>query len=83
MNRRNLGRILRLEKIVPHPRWDFSHVPTQELKRLERAAFEMLLDNKTGKPLPEHTAHISFLYGSFEAARSFLYEEADGMSVSR
>jgi hypothetical protein len=77
MNRRLLGRILRLEAAIPERRWDFSHVPTAELFRIQRTLLEQMIDKKTGMPLPEHADIIALVYGSFEAAKADLYEERE------
>jgi hypothetical protein len=75
MNRRHLGRILRLEAAIPERRWDFSHVPTSELIRIQRTALKRMIDKKTGTPLPQYADTIALVYGSFEAAKAELFEE--------
>ena len=68
---------------MPKRRWDFSHVPSKDLHRLQRHIFEQLLDKATGQLKPECEDDLTQLYGSVEVAREAIYGKQKSIAASR
>ena len=81
MNRRHRSRIERLEVTAPRRRWDFDHIPSDELERLQRHLLELMTNPSTGSPFPEHVAQINAVFGSFERAMAEVNEKPDSVGA--